>query len=34
MISSILMAGIEQAANIMVVDSLFRGRLKKILVRK
>ncbi len=29
MISNILMAGIEQAANIMVVDSLFGGELKK-----
>lgn len=29
MISSILMVGIEQAANIMVVDSLFGGELKK-----
>lgn len=34
MISSILMAGIEQAANIMVVDSLFRGRLKKDISKK
>lgn len=34
MISNILMAGIEQAANIMVVDSLFGGELKKDIGKK
>lgn len=34
MISNILMAGIEQAANIMVVDSLFRDELKKDIGKK
>ena len=34
MISSILMVGIEQAANIMVVDSLFGGELKKDVRKK
>lgn len=34
MISSILMVGIEQAANILVVDSLFGGELKKDVRKK
>lgn len=34
MISNILMAGIEQTANIMVVDSLFGGELKKDIGKK
>lgn len=34
MISNILMAGTEQAANIMVVDSLFRDELKKDIGKK
>lgn len=34
MISNILMAGIEQVANIMVVDSLFGGGVKKDIGKK